>query len=225
HTHTHTQHNTYLNPYCNPNPNPCLCDPGWGGQHCDHCVPMPGCVHGSCQQPWQCSCDEGWAGRFCDKDLSVCSQQHPCQNGASCVMEDNGDYTCLCPEGFHGRHCQLKAGPCHKKRSPCKNGGQCDDDNGFAAELMCRCLAGFMGPRCETNVDDCLMKPCGNGATCLDGVNRFSCLCPAGFTGLPSRSSTSKVLLDATATASIPAIWSPEDKSTATINTKKKIKK
>lgn len=68
-------------------------------------------------------------------------------------------------------------------RSPCKNGGQCDDDNGFAAELMCRCLAGFMGPRCETNVDDCLMKPCGNGATCLDGVNRFSCLCPAGFTG------------------------------------------
>lgn len=27
------------------------------------------------------------------------------------------------------------------------------------------------------------MKPCANGATCLDGVNRFSCLCPVGFTG------------------------------------------
>lgn len=27
------------------------------------------------------------------------------------------------------------------------------------------------------------MQPCANGATCLDGVNRFSCVCPAGFSG------------------------------------------
>ncbi|XP_040906577.1 protein delta homolog 2 [Toxotes jaculatrix] len=161
----------------------CRCDPGWDGDRCDRCVPMPGCRHGSCQQPWQCSCDLGWGGRFCDKDLYVCSEQQPCQNGASCVMEDSGEYTCLCPEGFHGRNCQLKTGPCHRRRSSCKNGGLCEDADGFAAELTCRCLAGFTGPRCETDVDDCLMKPCGNGATCLDGVNRFSCLCPAGFTG------------------------------------------
>ncbi|CAK6981212.1 protein delta homolog 2 isoform X5 [Scomber scombrus] len=144
---------------------------------------MPGCLHGSCQQPWQCSCEAGWGGRFCDKDLHVCSEQRPCRNGATCVMEDSGDYTCLCPEGFHGRDCQLKTGPCHQRRSPCKNGGLCEDADGFAAELSCRCLAGFTGPRCETDVDDCLMKPCANGATCLDAVNRFSCLCPAGFTG------------------------------------------
>uniref|UniRef100_A0A4W6CM00 Delta like non-canonical Notch ligand 2 n=1 Tax=Lates calcarifer TaxID=8187 RepID=A0A4W6CM00_LATCA len=154
------------------------CDPGWDGERCERCVPMPGCVHGSCQQPWQCSCEPGWGGH-----LSVCSEQQPCQNGATCVMEDSGEYTCLCPEGFHGRDCQLKTGPCHQRRSPCKNGGLCEDADGFAAELTCRCLAGFTGPRCETNVDDCLMRPCGNGATCLDGVNRFSCLCPAGFTG------------------------------------------
>uniref|UniRef100_UPI0037E7A827 protein delta homolog 2 n=1 Tax=Semicossyphus pulcher TaxID=241346 RepID=UPI0037E7A827 len=161
----------------------CRCDPGWDSEHCDRCVPMPGCLHGSCQQPWQCSCEPGWGGRFCDKDLFVCSQQQPCQNGATCVMEDSGEYTCLCPEGFHGRHCQLKTGPCHQRRSPCKNGGLCEDADGYAEELTCRCLAGFTGPRCETNVDDCLMRPCANGATCLDGVNRFSCLCPPGLTG------------------------------------------
>lgn len=40
-----------------------------------------------------------------------------------------------------------------------------------------------MGAHCEVNVDDCLMRPCANGATCLDGINRFSCLCPEGFAG------------------------------------------
>ncbi|XP_041802886.1 protein delta homolog 2 [Chelmon rostratus] len=161
----------------------CRCDPGWDGERCERCVPMPGCLHGSCQQPWQCSCEPGWGGRFCDKDLFVCSEQQPCQNGATCVMEDSGEYTCLCPGGFHGRNCHLKTGPCQQRRSPCKNGGLCEDADGFAPELTCRCLAGFTGLRCETDVDDCLMRPCANGATCLDGVNRFSCLCPAGFTG------------------------------------------
>ncbi|XP_026165547.1 protein delta homolog 2 isoform X2 [Mastacembelus armatus] len=161
----------------------CRCDPGWDGEQCERCVLMPGCVHGSCQQPWQCSCEPGWGGRFCDKDLFVCSEQQPCQNGATCVMEDSGEYTCLCPVGFHGRNCQLKTGPCHQRRSPCKNGGLCEDADGFAEALTCRCLAGFTGLRCEIDLDDCLMKPCANGATCLDGVNRFSCICPAGFTG------------------------------------------
>ncbi|XP_051251683.1 protein delta homolog 2 [Dicentrarchus labrax] len=161
----------------------CRCDPGWDGKRCEHCVPMPGCLHGSCQQPWQCSCEPGWGGRFCDKDLAACSEQQPCHSGATCVMEDSGEYTCLCPPGFHGRNCQLKTGPCHQRRSPCKNGGLCEDADGFAAELTCRCLAGFTGRRCETNVDDCRMRPCANGATCLDGVNRFSCVCPTGFTG------------------------------------------
>ncbi|XP_068597073.1 protein delta homolog 2 [Brachionichthys hirsutus] len=161
----------------------CRCDPGWGGERCERCVPMPGCLHGSCQQPWQCSCEAGWGGRFCDKDLSVCSEQQPCLNGATCVMEDSGEYTCLCPDGFHGRRCRLKTGPCHQRRSPCRNGGLCEDADGFAAALTCRCLAGFTGSRCETDVDDCLISPCANGATCVDAINRFSCLCPAGFAG------------------------------------------
>ncbi|XP_056266802.1 protein delta homolog 2 [Pseudoliparis swirei] len=161
----------------------CRCDPGWEGERCERCVPTPGCRHGSCQQPWQCRCEAGWGGRFCDKDLSLCSARPPCQNGATCVMEDSAGYTCLCPGGFYGRNCQLKTGPCTQRRSPCKNGGLCEDADGFAVDLACRCLAGFTGRRCETDVDDCLMRPCANGATCLDGVNRFSCLCPAGFSG------------------------------------------
>ncbi|XP_069930772.1 protein delta homolog 2 isoform X6 [Oryctolagus cuniculus] len=138
---------------------------------------MPGCQHGTCHQPWQCICHSGWA------DEHVCTTQSPCQNGGQCVYDGGGEYHCVCPPGFHGRDCERKAGPCEQAGSPCRNGGQCQDDRGFALNFTCRCLAGFVGARCELNVDDCLMRPCANGATCLDGINRFSCLCPEGFAG------------------------------------------
>lgn len=46
------------------------CDPGWEGEYCEKCVRMPGCLHGTCHQPWQCICHNGWAGKFCDKGRS-----------------------------------------------------------------------------------------------------------------------------------------------------------
>lgn len=40
---------------------------GWQGQYCDKCMPHPGCVHGTCVEPWQCLCDTNWGGHLCDK--------------------------------------------------------------------------------------------------------------------------------------------------------------
>ena len=35
----------------------------------------------------------------------------------------------------------------------------------------------------RTDVDECSSSPCQNGATCVDGVNLYTCTCPPGFEG------------------------------------------
>lgn len=47
------------------------CRLGWQGAHCDQCIRYPGCLHGTCNQPWQCNCDEGWGGLFCNQGMYI----------------------------------------------------------------------------------------------------------------------------------------------------------
>ncbi len=39
------------------------------------------------------------------------------------------------------------------------------------------------GVNCEIDIDECEFQPCQNGATCLDGINEFTCDCKPGFEG------------------------------------------
>ena len=48
---------------------------------------------------------------------------------------------------------------------------------------MCECLPGFLGNRCEENINECDSDPCHQGATCVDGVDSYVCKCVHGFTG------------------------------------------
>ena len=34
---------------------------------------------------------------------------------------------------------------------------------------------------CNINIDDCVINPCHNGGTCIDGISSFTCLCPEGY--------------------------------------------
>lgn len=43
--------------------------------------------------------------------------------------------------------------------------------------------AGYRGKNCEENIDDCPGNLCLNGATCVDDINRYSCLCPPTYMG------------------------------------------
>ena len=48
----------------------------------------------------------------------------------------------------------------------------------------CTCNAGWEGPLCRQDVNECLSQPCKNGGTCNDGLDTFHCTCLGGGVGL-----------------------------------------
>ncbi|XP_034298784.1 protocadherin Fat 4 [Pantherophis guttatus] len=88
-------------------------------------------------------------------------------------------------------------------QNPCQNGGSCLKKLAVNPKLRsydsvpviimaneplqpftCRCMPGYDGTLCETDIDECFPSPCHNGGTCHNLVGRFSCSCPNGFTGI-----------------------------------------
>ena len=41
----------------------------------------------------------------------------------------------------------------------------------------------FSSILCFIDVDDCFSNDCASDATCVDGINQYTCICPEGFTG------------------------------------------
>lgn len=105
----------------------------------------------------------------------VCLSQ-PCLNHATCEDLFNL-FECSCAPGWQGRHCQEDVDECAS--SPCLRGA-CHD---LPATYRCECPPGYGGDACEKDLDDCQGHRCQNGATCQDGVNHYSCICPVNFTG------------------------------------------
>lgn len=45
----------------------------------------------------------------------------------------------------------------------------------------CACEeTGFIGDHCEEDIPECASNPCQHGATCLEGINQYSCQCWPG---------------------------------------------
>uniref|UniRef100_A0A669DUN9 Slit homolog 1 protein n=1 Tax=Oreochromis niloticus TaxID=8128 RepID=A0A669DUN9_ORENI len=96
----------------------------------------------------------------------------PCHNQGICHSDLVEIYRCSCPPGFKVRTTQ-------NLPNGCKSRGTVQ----VRKSVNCTCPLGFEGPTCETNIDDCDDNDCENGATCIDGVNNYTCFCPPYYTG------------------------------------------
>ncbi|NWS75548.1 EGFL7 protein, partial [Crotophaga sulcirostris] len=58
---------------------------------------------------------------------------------------------------------------------PCQNGGSCTFPG------RCACSPGWMGPACQTDVDECAGRSHGCGQLCINTAGSYRCACRDGF--------------------------------------------
>ncbi|XP_078371975.1 von Willebrand factor D and EGF domain-containing protein-like isoform X3 [Oculina patagonica] len=161
----------------------CQCEAGYTGHDCDididECQSSP-CINGNCTDQvngFNCSCQAGFSGTRCEVNINDCLPVS-CGNG-TCVDRVN-NYSCICNVGYTGRHCEVLIRHC--SNDSCYPGVPCTENH---YTISCgSCPSGFQGDgkNCK-DIDDCVNHTCANGASCVDGINSYSCNCLVGFTG------------------------------------------
>jgi len=158
----------------------CLCETGWSGPHCDI--------------PDACVADLDISDGFTSSGIYG---SYLCLNGGT-ISGTSGNCACACAPGFTGNFCHEM--PCiatsdvadiygTNEKLYCINNGSIHGTFNSVTEIdNCACLdcsPGYNGVNCEHEIDECLGHQCANGATCLDGINSYSCDCSTapGWTG------------------------------------------
>ncbi|XP_029440386.1 neurogenic locus notch homolog protein 1-like [Rhinatrema bivittatum] len=103
--------------------------------------------------------------------------------------------SCVCVVSAERARCEVDIDDCDPLTDPvtleprCFHGGTCSDKIGGHS---CQCPPGYVGERCEGDVNECLSNPCdARGAQgCLQLVNAYQCECRQGYTGARCESVT-----------------------------------
>lgn len=100
-----------------------------------------------------------------------------CQNGGSCYKK-GAQNVCVCAPGYTGQHCETGTHIYTQAYSPFFFNKLYwpHTDRWMMWNNISLCFV-------SADVDECQSNPCLNGATCLDGVNSFTCLCLPSYAG------------------------------------------
>jgi len=106
----------------------------------------------------------------------VCTSLNPC--GDKILCKDSCDppyYKCVyCDADHEGLHCDVAIDRNECSSNPCQNSGKCVEK---IADYHCKCLNGFTGKNCETDIDECMSLPCFNGGSCINEIGNYTCNC------------------------------------------------
>uniref|UniRef100_A0A803THD6 EGF-like domain-containing protein n=1 Tax=Anolis carolinensis TaxID=28377 RepID=A0A803THD6_ANOCA len=168
----------------------CECVAGYHGVNCseeiNECLSHPCQNGGTCIDlinTYKCSCPRG---------TQVChlgSVSHgPCSGLPQDSQATMAPFSKACLSSSAGVHCEINVDDCSPSSGPdtltpkCFNNGKCLDRVGG---YSCLCLPGFVGERCEGDVNECLSNPCDMRGTqnCVQRINDYECECRPGYTG------------------------------------------
>jgi Notch-like protein len=135
----------------------------------------------TCEAARNCSCIPGFSGNACERNTNDCLNA-TCPANSVCVDAINS-YTCDCLEGFSGENC---------------TSDHPDTTTAFSLTTTTEpppvCSAGFTGPTCDENINDCQDITCSGKGECIDHINGYTCNCPLEYTGADCETRTDHCL-------------------------------
>uniref|UniRef100_A0A8C5KE78 Sushi, nidogen and EGF-like domain-containing protein 1 n=1 Tax=Jaculus jaculus TaxID=51337 RepID=A0A8C5KE78_JACJA len=145
----------------------CECPRGFHGRHCEKARPHL-CSSGPCRNggtcketgsEYYCTCPYRFTGRHCEIGAA------PEPKGERWYGRSKRWDTPI-PKGRHSKEAfYVLAAPSPCFRSPCVNGGTCED---LGTDFSCHCQAGYTGHRCQAEVD------CGRPEEVKHATTRFN---------------------------------------------------
>lgn len=161
----------------------CYCPPGFNGSRCnidvDECLDKDICKNnGTCNNTrgsFFCLCSKYFQGIRCEESVNECLSPQICSGRGDCYDETYG-FRCVCEIGYAGETCAFHEAYCNER--PCENNGNCSGGRGTYSSHYCQCLAGFTGPYCEEDVNECLSTSlCLHDSTCINTWGSYVCKC------------------------------------------------